>query len=363
MTLRILLREAAISARVALVPTTLVLLVVAAMCLAAIVTVGRQAAVEAAVEERLASPAARTLTINDTGASGALTPAVVGSMSRIAGVQAVIARRSPVDAVNGALGQGSPRVAVTEILGTPETVIRIIEGRRPGVGEAVLSEATRQSIGLDEAAGYLEATDGRQWAIVGEFSAIPPFEDLEDLAIAGADPTNVGPTRQVQVTAAHRDQVNQVTQAALALAAADPQRTQVDRPSALNENNQAITGQLAGLGRSLLLLILGTGAFLVAIVVLADVLIRRRDLGRRRTLGITRPDLVTLVTLRTSLPAFLGATVGTIIGAALIRPTGPVPLAFCIAVSTLALTTAVIAALPPAIYASSRDPVEVLRTP
>lgn len=363
MTLRMLLREAVISARVALVPTTLVMLVVAAMCLAAVVTVGRQAAAEAAVEERLASPAARTLTINDTGASGALTPAVVASMSKIAGVQAVIARRSPVDAVNGALGQGSPRVAVTQILGTPQTGIRVTEGRRPDVGEVVISETTRQSLGLDQAAGYLQGSDGQQWAIVGTFTTLPPFEDLEDLAIAGADPTSVTPTRQVQVTAAHRDQVNQVTQAALAVAAADPQRTQIDRPAALNENNQAISGQLAGLGRSLLLLILGTGAFLVAIVILADTLIRRRDLGRRRTLGITRPDLVTLVTLRTSLPALLGATLGTVTGAALIRPTGAVPLDFCAAVATLALTTAIIATLPPAIYASSRDPVEVLRTP
>lgn len=363
MTLRMLLREAAISARVALVPTSLVLLVVAAMCLAAVVTVGRQAAAEAAVEERLASPSARTLTINDTGASGALTPAVVGSMSKITGVQAVIARRSPVDAVNGALGQGSPRVAVTQILGTPEAAIRMTEGRRPGVGEVVISEATRQSLGLEHPAGFLESTDGRQWAIVGMFSAIPPFEDLEDLAIAGADPTSVSPAGQVQVTAADQNRVNQVAQAALAIAAADPQRTQVDRPSALNENNQAVTGQLAGLGRSLLLLILGTGAFLVAIVVLADVLIRRRDLGRRRTLGITRPDLITFVTLRSSLPALVGAAVGTITGAALVRATGPVPLDFCAAVATLALTTSVIATLPPAIYASSRDPVEVLRTP
>ena len=41
-----------------------------------------------------------------------------------------------------------------------------------------------------------------------------------------------------------------------------------------------------------LLLILGAGAFFVSIVVLADVLIRRRDLGRRRTLGIGRGDLI-----------------------------------------------------------------------
>nr|MCW1079641.1 hypothetical protein [Streptococcus anginosus] len=57
----------------------------------------------------------------------------------------------------------------------------------------------------------------------------------------------------------------------------------------------AVTGQVAGMGRALLILILGVGALFIAAVVLADVLIRRRDLGRRRTLGITRGGLVALV--------------------------------------------------------------------
>ena len=87
---------------------------------------------------------------------------------------------------------------------------------------------------------------------------------------------------------------------------------------ALAAGNATITGELAGLGRSLLLLILGAGAFFVAIVVLADVLIRRRDLGRRRTLGIGRADLVLLVAVRTAAPAVLGAVVGAGTGYAVV---------------------------------------------
>ena len=51
---------------------------------------------------------------------------------------------------------------------------------------------------------------------------------------------------------------------------------------------------------------------------LADVLVRRKDLGRRRALGATRGAIISLVTLRT---------------------------------------------LGPALYAATRDPVRVLRTP
>lgn len=358
-----LIREAAIAARVALVPSALVILVVAAMCLASVVTVGRQAATEAALAERLSGPTARTLTITDTGSTGALTGPVITSMTNLHHTQAVIARGAPVDAINGALGAGSPRVAVTEILGTPTSAITLTVGRMPGPGEVIVSDTTATTLGLEQPAGYLESTDGRQWSIVGGFEAITPFEELEDLAVAGADPTNQTPARQIHVTVADRDHVQQVTLAALALADLDPQRTHVARPAALDEANQAITGQIVGLGRSLLLLILGVGAFFVAIVVLADVLIRRRDLGRRRTLGITRPDLITLVTLRTGMPALLGATLGTTAGALIISPTAPVPIVFCTAVATLALTTAATAAIPPALYAATRDPVEVMRTP
>ena len=71
-------------------------------------------------------------------------------------------------------------------------------------------------------------------------------------------------------------------------------------------------------GRSLLLIILAVGGFFVASVVLADVLVHGRDLGRRRTLGAAR---------------------------------------------VLAILAAVAAAVLPAIFAAVRDPVRVLRTP
>ena len=57
MNLRTLLREAVTAARTSPVPSALVLLVVAAMCFAAVATVGRQAATEAAVAAGRSAPA------------------------------------------------------------------------------------------------------------------------------------------------------------------------------------------------------------------------------------------------------------------------------------------------------------------
>ena len=100
-----------------------------------------------------------------------------------------------------------------------------------------------------------------------------------------------------------------------------------------------------------------------AIVVLADVLIRRRDLGRRRTLGIGRADLVLLVAVRTAAPAVLGAVVGAGTGyAVVVGQGGALGLDFVAGVAVLAALTAVVASLLPAAFAAFRDPVRVMRT-
>jgi putative ABC transport system permease protein len=99
-------------------------------------------------------------------------------------------------------------------------------------------------------------------------------------------------------------------------------------------------------------------------VVLADVLVRSKDLGRRRALGATRGTIISLVTLRTLGPALLGAALGTGLGIYLThRLDATPPWQFTTGTATLALLAALAAAIPPALYAATRDPVRVLRTP
>lgn len=154
-----------------------------------------------------------------------------------------------------------------------------------------------------------------------------------------------------------------VQNAALAVLDPDPASIQVVLASAANSAAQDLAGTFNGFGRSVLLLILGAGAFFVAAVVLADVLIRRRDLGRRRTLGITRTALIALVATRTVLAAAVGAAVGVVSGLWVASRGTDLPLAFAGGVAFLATLTALIACLPPALLAASRDPVEIMRTP
>ncbi|MDK7870720.1 hypothetical protein [Micrococcus luteus] len=95
----------------------------------------------------------------------------------------------------------------------------------------------------------------------------------------------------------------------------------------------------------------------MAIVVLADVLIRRR------TLGIGRTDLVLLVAVRTAVPAVLGAAAGAGAGYAVVAGQGSaLGPDFVAAVAVLAALTALLASLLPAAFAAFRDPVRVMRT-
>lgn len=365
----VLLREAAAAARASLVPTLLVVLVLAGTCLAALLTVGRQAAAEAVLAEQLAGPAARTLTVTVTSDVQAITEPMVSLLAGMNGTDAVVASELPRDAVNGALGRDSSPVAVVALAGTLDRAVSLTQGRWPHAGEAIVSARAMAALGLAAPVGYLEAADGEQWAVVGSFEAREPFTDLDDVAVASA---HVGPSDLLAGASFHQLRVvtDDVTHAAavqratLAILSPDPGTVQVVPATASGAAGQAAAGTLRGLGRSLLVLILAAGAFFVAAVVLADVLIRRRDLGRRRTLGITRGALVGLVATRT----LLAATVGTVVGAGLglwlvARATHETPVGFAGALAVLAVLTALAACVPPAVFAARRDPVEVMRTP
>ncbi|MCB2177618.1 MAG: hypothetical protein KQH57_17550 [Actinomycetales bacterium] len=365
----VLLREATAAARASLVPTALVALVIATTCVAAVLTVGRQAAAEAALARELAGPAARTLTLTQNLDGASLTPQALSLLVTLNGTDAVIATDLPVDAVNGALGTGSTPVAVVGVHGTVASAVTLTRGRLPGPGEAIVPAAVMARLGLAEPVGYLQAADGTQWSVVGSFAPKAPFDDLADVALTMPEPSSDAAVagdafHQVRVVADDVSHVKAVQDATLAIVDPDAATVQVTAALAAAGASQRAAGTLAGLGRSLLLVILGAGAFFVAVVVLADVLIRRRDLGRRRTLGITRGALVGLVAARTAAPALVGAALGSAAGCAQVwHSTGQVPVAFAAATATLGVLTAAAACLPPAIYAARRDPVEVMRTP
>lgn len=146
--------------------------------------------------------------------------------------------------------------------------------------------------------------------------------------------------------------------------ASDPTVLQVRSPVTVAELRGEIVGDLASFGRGLLLLVLGAGTLLVAVVVLADTLVRRTDIGRRRALGAPRWAVVTIVVGRTTTAAVLGALVGTGVTSFWLQVTGThVSVEFTSAIAILAVLAATLGALAPAMSAAWQDSVTVLRTP
>lgn len=361
-----LLREAVATAWAAKIPTALVCALVAIMCAATLATVGRTAAAQDQVLERLDSAGARLLVITDTGTE-LLGAAVIDQTRALSVVERAIGARSPVDVTNGVVGAGGARAPAWMIVGDPSDAVTLTQGRWPRPGEALISAHAQHTLGMDHPVGVVDVastTNPASHNVVGAFTPLTPFEDYATGVLIAAPPV-VSAVDSLHVITTGAD-VSEIAQRVV-LGLIDPPRLDdltVHSPLTLAQVQDEITGDLTTFGRALLLGVLGAGAILIAVIVLADVLLRRSDLGRRRALGATRTTILALVVTRTLLAAILGACLGTATGLAIAAQYGPPPpWNFTVGTAALALLAALISTLPPALLAATRDPVRVLRTP
>ncbi|MGO3796930.1 MAG: hypothetical protein ACTJGR_07420 [Pauljensenia sp.] len=356
-----LLREALRSAWAQKIPSALIVLVTAAMSVSALTTVGQAAARDRDIREQLDLAGARALTITDSLGHGLITPALLALVRDTSGVEQAVALSTPLDVSNGAI-PGSQKVPAWEV-SDPALVTHLTRGRAPQAGEGITSATVMDTLRLGTPAGWVQSDQILQYPLVAEGTTAPGFEDLDAGVIIQAGPDT--DYRQLRVIIDDIAHVPATQRAVLAMiGTSDPTQIQVDSPQGIAMTSQLLTGQIAAGNRATLLLILGAGAFFVAIVSLTDVLLHRKDLGRRRALGITRGALTTLTTLRTTGPALLGAVLGGT-GALIWSTTRGVapPADFTAAVTILTTLVALVATIPPAAWAAHRDPVTVLRTP
>lgn len=360
----VLLREALAMAMAAKVPSALIAALVAVMVAATLSTVGRTAAAEAQLGDRLDAAGSRLLTVVDVKARGLLGSSVVAQSAGLSVSERAVGTLATIDVVAGAVGVGGAKVPAWGIVGDMRSVVELVAGRWPEPGEGLVSAAGVESLGFTQPFGWVSdpARQGFELAIVGEFRSRAPFDSYAAGIVYDAGDSDAA-TLSVIVTDA--GSAADAQQAVLGLVAAtDPTALRVESPVGLAELRGQVLGDLGAFGRTLLLGVLGAGGLLVAVVVLADALVRRADLGRRRALGANRGVIVGLVTLRTLLPAVVGAAVGTGIGLWLTARLGAIPpLDFTVGVAVLATLAAVASAVPPALFAATCDPVAVLRTP
>lgn len=362
----VLLREALATAWANKVPTALVTFLVAVMCATTLATVGRTAAAEQQVAQRLDAAGSRLLIVSDAQGGDLIPQAVVQQTRGLTTTERAVGVQIPVDVTNKAIGPGGTKVPAWTITGDLSEVVTLTAGRWPLPGEALVSATGQRRLGLDAPVGAAQlssTTALAEYSIVGSFAPREPFGDYAAGLVIAAEPAAVSDSLHVVITDSSMAQAAQST----VLALVDPpsfEAIQVQSPVGLAELQAEVAADLGTFGRTLLLGVLGAGALLVAIVVLADVLVRRKDLGRRRALGATRGTIVALVVTRTLLPALLGAALGVAAGLwAAERFAAAPPWQFTAGTATLATLAALASAIPPALFAATRDPVRVLRTP
>lgn len=356
-----LIAEGVRSAAAQPVATTITGLIVAGVCAVILSTTGQTVQAERQVLSQIDSAGTRSIIISDTAGDAGMTVDAVDRIGRLTGIEWVIGLGPASDVTAVGIPGGNP-AAVRFVYGDLPHQIRIV-GAKPDVGEALIGPEAEQGLGLQAPlGGVVGKTD---LSVVGEFQAVDPLSFLNRSLIRPPDPDETI-LRSIHILVTTPARVADVTDAALRVLGSDnPTSIAVETSETLAKVRAAVAGELGRFSRQLVAIVLAAGLVLTALAVYGAVTSRRKDFGRRRALGATRPTITTLVALQAGAAAALGALIGTVTtGFILIQTSGEPPdTQFAVAVAILAVLTAILAAIPPALVAAYRDPVRVLRVP
>jgi putative ABC transport system permease protein len=326
-------------------------------------TTGRMVAAERQVLASIDSAGTRTITIHADDGAG-LTSNVLGRIASLDGIEWAAALSSAVDATNLRIPDGA-RVPARYAYGTSLDQLGVPSESSPAGEIAYASSTAMLQLGVPRSSGAIALTDGSTFGLGGELT-IPDFlRDLQPLVII-PDPAAVGsePVSLLIIIADSSELVSLVSDVVLTvLSPSDPSKVSVRTSEALAELRADVHGELNSFSRGLVLALTALTGTLEAILLYGLVLMRRKDFGRRRALGATRTMIVALLLTQTALLSFAGLIVGASVSFIALSVTGAPPpdWSFTIALATLFLVAAVVAALAPAVAASRRAPIQELR--
>ena len=362
-----LVRDALAGARAQLAATLTLVLVLATVCFAVLVTTGQSAANEARVIEQIDSAGTRLVALSDdAGDSGILptAPAVLGGLSDASWA---LGLGAAVDVTNPNLPAG--RAAARDLVGDLPPELTLTQGRAPRLGEAIVGARVAGTLNLVPALGRVEPigeSHREPTPVVGVFTASGPLAHLEDTVLLAADPASLESLRYVYVMAtdvAVVDRLEDVLRTSTP--ALEPGRLTVETPSGAIALRDVVAGRLGAASRQLMAVVMGVGAVIIAVTMLSATIARRRDLGRRRALGATRSALVATLLLQAAVGAVVGILLGTAAGlVTLSATTGSLPTwRFTAGSAGLALLLTLATSAPIATHAAFRDPLRILRVP
>lgn len=361
----LLLKESWASGKSMPVAFAVTFVVVTAMVIAIMVTTGRVVGAERQVLTTIDSAGTRTIVVRAEKNAG-LTTAVLGRLNNIAGIAWIGAFGEAADTSNLHSPDGN-RVATRSLYTTDMAQLGIRFPNEMFGDEVYLSELAMKRLGLLEGAGAVVDDAGRSYSVKGKLQTPAFLQELEPLALVPqAEITAEQEIAMLIVVADTPSLVASIGETVTSvLDVQDMSQVYIETSAAYAELRGIIEGQLATAGRTMVVFITLLSATLVSLLLFGLVMLRRKDYGRRRALGASQGLIIKLVTLQTLLPALGGAICGTLISLTLLIVwRDPLPdIMFCLAVIVLALCTAFVAAIVPALYAAHRQPLQELRVP
>ena len=361
-----LLRDAADGARAQVATTITLVLVLATVCFAILVTTGQAAASEARVIEQIDHAGTRLIAVSDDGGTAGILPQAPGVLAPISDVSWTFGLGAAFEVVNPLLPAN--RVAARAMVGDLPEDLPLIRGRAPQVGEAVAGSGTVVPLNLTQALGAVQGAEPGDQAVgvVGVFEATGPLAGLANTVLIATDPTGIDSLRFVYVMARDVAVVDRLEDVLLtSTPALNPAALTIETPSGAIALRDVIAGNLGAASRQLMAVVMAVGAILIAVTMFAATAAKRRDFGRRRALGATRTTLITALLTQTTIGAIPGILLGTTTGLITLHTTtGSLPNPrFTAGVAGLALLITLTAATPIATHAATRDPLRILRVP
>lgn len=350
--------------------TTLSALLVAGATVTILITSGRAAATEAAVLSTVDEQGTRTVLVQGRGDIPVLPVTLVDQISAMPIVESVVGF-GPVRDVTAAAIPDGPRIGSRTVYGTlGDTSI----GQPPAAGGASpqyvwTSARASRALGLPRGTGSVRIIDGAEFQVAGNVTVpeyLQGFEPLAVVPLSGAGRDQQPQLTTVVVLARTSQDVALVGRLVRPLLEDVPRDgVSVATSEGMAGLRAAIGGELTAQARAITLVVLSSATALTLVNVWGFVLMRRKDLGRRRALGATRLMIVALVVGQVAVTAALSAIAGAVVGLTWLDVSGsPAPQAsYVVAVVTALLTTAAVAALLPAAIAARRDPLRELRVP
>ncbi|KGM13923.1 FtsX-like permease family protein [Cellulomonas bogoriensis] len=348
------------------VPTVTAALVVALVCLVVLLTTGRTAATERAVVDSIDLVGSRLITVTDSTGQAYIDVAAVDEVSRLSGVDAVLGLGPVRDGRNRDLPRVPVGVPVRPYVGDLERAVRLTAGRAPDAPrQAAAGTAALAELAMDGPAGAVTTGDVVV-GVVGEFSADGPLASLDGSVLTVPAAGEEFPLRVLYVVAAGAtDAARLAEDIEHVLPAREPTHVDIAASTSVLQLREVVTGTLGAGARLLMAGVLVMGLVVLAVTMFGAVAGRRRDFGRRRALGASRSSVVVLVLVQAACAGTVGVTLGTAAGVgAVVLLAGSAPgAAFVAGLMGVVLLVTLLAAVPPAVTASRRDPVSILRVP